>query len=152
MEQEKSILNKNKTFIRKITSDSKWYIVDAKEKNLGRFSSKISYILRGKNIKEYAPFQESNIKIIIINSQYINVTGKKSKQKSYKRHSGRPGGLKTETFSQLNNRIPNRIIEHAIKGMLPKNNLGRKLFKKLKVYPDNQHPHEAQQPITLNIK
>lgn len=152
MKQQKKIININKTLIKKTSHSLTWYIIDAKEKNLGRLSSKITHILMGKDIKEYSPFQESNKQIIIINSRYINVTGKKDKQKTYKRHSGRPGGLKTETFNKLKNRIPNRIIEHSIKGMLPKNNLGRKLFKKLKIYSESQHPHAAQQPIKLNIK
>nr|CRF40177.1 Ribosomal protein L13 [Laurencia snackeyi] len=152
MKQHNKIININKTFTKEIDDDLTWYLVDAKEKNLGRLSSKIAQLLMGKDIKEYSPFQASNKQIIIINSKYINVTGKKDKQKTYKRHSGRPGGLKTENFNKLKTRIPNRIIEHAIKGMLPKNNLGRKLFKKLKIYSDNQHPHAAQQPIELNIK
>nr|WMP12324.1 50S ribosomal protein L13 [Laurencia verruciformis] len=152
MKQQKRIININKTFTKKIPLNLTWYVVDAKEKNLGRLSSKIAHTLMGKDTNEYSPSQESNKQIIIINSKYINVTGKKDKQKTYKRHSGRPGGLKTETFNKLKKRIPNRIIEHSIKGMLPKNNLGRKLFKKLKIYSENQHPHTAQQPIELNIK
>nr|YP_010951595.1 50S ribosomal protein L13 [Laurencia catarinensis]WMP12534.1 50S ribosomal protein L13 [Laurencia catarinensis] len=152
MKQQNRIKNINKTFTKGITVNLTWYLVDAKEKNLGRLSSRIAQILMGKDIKEYAPFQESNKQIIIINSKYINVTGKKDKQKIYKRHSGKPGGLKAETFNKLKTRIPNRIIEHSIRGMLPKNNLGRKLFKKLKIYSENQHPHAAQKPIELNIK
>jgi len=142
--------NYNKTLIKK-TNETKWYIVDGKNKNLGRLSSNIAYILQGKNRKEYLPFKENKIKIIIINSKHIQVTGKKNEQKIYKRHSGRPGGLKTELFHQLQERIPNKIIEHAIKGMLPKNSLGRQLFKNLKIYSDNQHPHEAQTPTIINI-
>nr|YP_009391708.1 ribosomal protein L13 [Laurenciella marilzae]ARW59852.1 ribosomal protein L13 [Laurenciella marilzae] len=152
MKQTKITQDVNKTFVKKISNDFVWYIVDAKEKNLGRLSSQIAHILRGKNTKEFSPCQTSNKQIIIINSKYINVTGKKSKQKTYKKHSGRPGSLKTETFHKLQDRIPNRIIEHAVKGMLPKNSLGRKLFKNLRVYAENKHPHEAQQPIELNIK
>lgn len=154
MNDKQIIIDKNKTFIKKRPSnlELKWYIIDAREKNLGRLSSQIAYVLKDKNNIEYCPFQESNIKIIIINSRHISTTGKKNKQKTYIRHSGRPGGLKQEIFSKLQQRIPNRIIEHAIKGMLPKNSLGRKLFKKLKIYSDNQHPHEAQKPIRLEIK
>nr|WMP11899.1 50S ribosomal protein L13 [Laurencia australis]WMP12110.1 50S ribosomal protein L13 [Laurencia australis] len=152
MKQHKQIKDINNTFTKSIPQNLTWYLIDAKEKNLGRLSSQIAHILMGKDIKEYSPFQESDKQIIIINSKYINVTGKKDKQKTYKRHSGRPGGLKTETFNKLKTRIPNRIIEHSIRGMLPKNNLGRKLFKKLKIYSENQHPHTAQQPIELNIK
>lgn len=154
MDEKKIVENKNKTFVKEQLNhlELKWYIIDAKQQNLGRLSSKIAYILKGKNNPKYCPSQESNIKIIIINSKDINITGKKNKQKIYVTHSGRPGGLKKETFHKLQDRIPNRIIEHAIKGMLPKNSLGRKLFQKLKIYSDHQHPHEAQKPIRLEIK
>ena len=152
MSKKQTITDINKTFIKKNKNQITWYIVDGKEKNLGRLSSKIAYLLLGKNIKEYSKSQESNIKVIILNSKQIKVTGKKNKQKTYKSHSGKPGGLKTETFSKLQNRIPNRIIEHSIRGMLPKNKIGRQIFKNIKVYPDNQHPHEAQKPIKLDIK
>lgn len=154
MNDKPIVVDKNKTFIGKRNSNLnlEWYIIDAKDKNLGRFSSQIAHVLKGKNNPEYCPFQESNVKIIVINSKYISTTGKKNKQKMYIRHSGRPGGLKTEVFHKLQNRIPNRIIEHAIKGMLPKNSLGRQLFKKLKIYSDQQHPHQAQKPIRLDIK
>ncbi len=90
--------------------------------------------------------------VIIVNAEKIDVTGKKRSQKLYRRHSGRPGGMKTETFSQLQSRLPERIVEQAIKGMLPKNTLGRHLFTKLKVYAGPDHPHQAQKPETLNIK
>nr|YP_009397501.1 ribosomal protein L13 [Dasyclonium flaccidum]ARW66687.1 ribosomal protein L13 [Dasyclonium flaccidum] len=148
------LLNKNKTLPEKInqTTNTQWYIIDAKNKNLGRLSSQIAYILRNKNNLKYMPYQISNTYIIIINSKHIKVTGNKAKQKTYKRHSGRPGGLKTETFENLQEKIPNRIIEHSIRGMLPKNSLGRKLFKRVKIYPNNQHPHSAQKPTNLNIK
>nr|YP_009394190.1 ribosomal protein L13 [Rhodomela confervoides]ARW62752.1 ribosomal protein L13 [Rhodomela confervoides] len=144
-------MNKNKTIITKSDSTLNWYIVDAKDKNLGRLSSKIAHILKDKNSIEYLPYQAGNTNIIIINSKGISVTGKKRKQKTYKRHSGRPGGLKVEVFEKLQKRIPNRIIEHAIRGMLPKNSLGRKLFKKIKIYQDDIHPHASQKPISLNI-
>lgn len=144
-------MNKNKTIITKSDSTLNWYIVDAKDKNLGRLSSKIAHILKDKNSIEYLPYQAGNTNIIIINSKGISVTGKKREQKTYKRHSGRPGGLKVEVFEKLQKRIPNRIIEHAIRGMLPKNSLGRKLFKKVKIYQDHIHPHASQKPISLNI-
>jgi len=145
------IKNTNQTSTKIQSVNNKWYVINAKNKNLGRLSSKVSHLLKGKNDPKYTPDKINNTNIIIINSKYIKVTGNKKKQKLYKRHSGKPGGLKIENFEKLNNRIPNKIIEHAIKGMLPKNRLGRMLFKKLKVYPENQHPHKAQQPINLDI-
>ena len=152
MNDKQTTTNVNKTFVKKTKNRLEWYIIDGKEQNLGRLSSKIAYLLTGKDIIEHSKFQVSNTKIIILNSRYIKVTGKKNKQKIYKSHSGKPGGLKTETFNKLQDRIPNRIIEHSIKGMLPKNKIGRQIFKNIKVYPDNQHPHEAQKPIKLDIK
>ena len=128
-----------------------WYLIDAKEQNLGRLSSKIAHNLIGKTDKHYLPFRNNKIKVIVINSAYIKVTGKKNQQKLYKRHSGKPGGLKQETFSKLKSRLPHKIIEHSVQGMLPKNNLGKHLARHLKVYEHNAHPHEAQKPISLNI-
>ena len=144
--------NQNKTFSRKRTNKQEWYIVDASNRNLGRVCSQIAYLLMGKNKEEYLPYQEGTSMVIVINSRKIKVTGRKYEQKSYIRHSGRPGGLKVEKFSKLQKKVPNRIIEHAVRGMLPKNSLGRKLFKKLRVYSDNSHPHEAQKPQKLNIR
>ena len=146
------IMNLNKTLITKQNQNTKWYIIDAKKYKLGRISSAITYILKNKHHPYYLPYTEGNSKIIIINSQSIQVTGKKFKQKQYKRHSGRPGGLKTETFEQLQKRIPNRIVEHALKGMLPKNSLGRKLFTKVKIYPNAIHPHHNKNITEINIK
>jgi len=145
-------MNLNKTLITKQNKNTKWYIIDAKKYKLGRLSSTITHILKNKHHSYYLPYTEGNSKIIIINSQSIQVTGKKFKQKQYKRHSGRPGGLKTETFEQLQKRIPSRIIEHALKGMLPKNSLGRKLFKKIKIYPNTIHPHNNQNITEITIK
>nr|WGH12818.1 ribosomal protein L13 [Echinothamnion sp.] len=144
-------INKNKTIIKTSEQKINWYIIDAKEHKLGRLSSKIAHILINKNNPNYLPYQKRSIKIIIINSKKIQVTGNKRKQKTYKRHSGRPGGLKIEIFEQLQKRIPNRILEHSIKGMLPKNSLGRQLIKKIKIYPENIHPYTNHKPIKLNI-
>nr|YP_009295926.1 ribosomal protein L13 [Schimmelmannia schousboei]AOM64861.1 ribosomal protein L13 [Schimmelmannia schousboei] len=144
----------NKTYIPNINTtknNNTWYIIDAKNQNLGRLSTYIANILRGKNNINYTPYIENQIHIIVTNAKFINVTGQKRHQKIYKRHSGYPGGLKIENFTQLNERIPNRIIEKAIKGMLPKGPLGRKLFTKLKVYSHDQHPHIAQKPKILSI-
>lgn len=137
--------------IKKNNLRTQWYLIDAKEQNLGRLSSKIAYKLIGKTDKYYLPFRNNNIRVVVINSAYIKITGKKNEQKLYKRHSGKPGGLKQETFNKLKNRLPHKIIEHSVKGMLPKNNLGKRLARQLKVYQYNAHPHKAQKPISLNI-
>lgn len=133
------------------TLDQKWYVVDAADQRLGRLATEIAKTLRGKNKPEYTPHIDTGDFVVVINADKVVVTGRKSEQKLYRRHSGRPGGMKTETFSQLQDRIPERIIEKAVKGMLPKNALGRRLFTKLKVYAGAEHPHAAQQPEALVI-
>nr|YP_009294577.1 ribosomal protein L13 [Asparagopsis taxiformis]AOM66060.1 ribosomal protein L13 [Asparagopsis taxiformis] len=140
----------NKTYIPNKQSDQ-WYLIDAKNQTLGRLSTQIAKILTGKVNLTYTAYLENSSRIIITNAKYINVTGQKKQQKIYRRHSGRPGGLKTETFEELQSRIPNRILEKSIKGMLPKGPLGDTLFRKLKIYSDNHHPHIAQNPTTLSI-
>ncbi len=135
----------------KETLNQKWYVVDAAEQRLGRLTTEIAKILRGKNKPIYTPHMDTGDFVIVINAEKVVVTGKKTAQKLYRRHSGRPGGMKVETFNQLQNRIPERIVEKAVKGMLPKNSLGRKLFTKLKVYSGPDHPHQAQQPEELKI-
>jgi large subunit ribosomal protein L13 len=129
-----------------------WYVVDATDQRLGRLASEIAKVLRGKNKPEFTPSMDTGDFVIVVNAEKIAVTGKKREQKVYRRHSGRPGGMKLESFAKLQSRLPERIIEHAVKGMLPKNTLGRKLFTKLKVYAGPDHPHEAQKPQTLEIK
>jgi large subunit ribosomal protein L13 len=133
------------------TLEQKWYIIDAADQRLGRLATEVAMILRGKNKPTFTPHLDTGDFVIIVNAEKIDVTGRKREQKLYRRHSGRPGGMKIETFDKLQARIPERIIEHAIKGMLPKNSLGRKLFTKLKVYAGPSHPHQAQQPETLVI-
>lgn len=128
-----------------------WYVVDAADQRLGRLATEIAMVLRGKNKPQFTPHMDAGDFVVVVNAEKVVVTGKKSSQKLYRRHSGRPGGMKTETFEHLQARIPERIIEKAVKGMLPKNNLGRQLFKKLKVYAGEQHPHAAQQPKELTI-
>jgi large subunit ribosomal protein L13 len=128
-----------------------WYLVDATDKRLGRLASEVAMILRGKRKAEYTPHLDTGDFVIIINAEKVAVTGKKRTQKVYRRHSGRPGGMKTETFAKLQQRLPERILEHAIKGMLPKNSLGKQLFTKLKVYAGPTHPHAAQQPKEITI-
>lgn len=129
----------------------KWYLIDAESQKLGRLSSEISKILLGKNNPDYSPNMDSKNSIIVINAEKIEVTGKKRTDKFYRRHSGRPGGLTIETFEELQTRIPNRIIEKSVKGMLPKNKLGRTLFSHLKVYSGNIHPHSSQKPELLTL-
>lgn len=141
----------NKTITKETDQTNDWYIIDASKYRLGRLSTQIAYLLKNKHSANYLPYQEGKAKIIVINSQHIQITGKKRKQKVYKKHSGKPGGLREETFEKLNQRIPNRIIEHAVKGMLPKNSLGRKIFKNLKIYSNSEHPYKSENLIELNI-
>ena len=133
------------------TLEPKWYVIDAADQRLGRLATEIAMILRGKNKPTYTPHMDTGDFVIVVNAEKVVVTGRKGQQKLYRRHSGRPGGMKMETFNQLQARIPERIIEKAVKGMLPKNSLGRKLFTKLKVYAGSEHPHAAQQPETLKV-
>jgi large subunit ribosomal protein L13 len=142
----------NKTYLPPVDSlEHKWYVVDAADQRLGRLASEIAIILRGKNKPTYTPHMDTGDFVIVVNAEKVAVTGKKRSQKIYRRHSGRPGGMKTETFAKLQARLPERIVEQAVRGMLPKNSLGRQLFTKLKVYSGSSHPHEAQQPETLNL-
>ena len=132
--------------------DKKWYVVDASGQRLGRLATQVASVLRGKNKPIYSPHMDTGDFVVIINADKIDVTGRKRSQKLYRRHSGRPGGMKTETFEKLQSRIPERIVEQAVKGMLPKNSLGRQLFTKLKVYKGSEHPHQAQKPQVLDIQ
>ena len=141
----------NKTPLPTQDIEKKWYVVDAEGQRLGRLASEIAMILRGKNKPSFTPNADTGDFVIVVNAEKVIVTGRKSEQKLYRRHSGRPGGMKTETFAQLQQRIPERIIEKAVKGMLPKNVMGRRLFTKLKVYTGADHPHTAQTPETLTI-
>lgn len=143
----------NKTYLPSQDSlDRQWYIVDASGQRLGRLASEIANVLRGKNKPTYTPHLDTGDFVIVVNAEKVDVTGKKRSQKLYRRHSGRPGGMKTETFEHLQSRVPERIVEQAIRGMLPKNTLGRQLFRKLKVYAGPDHPHSAQQPQVLEIQ
>lgn len=127
----------------------KWYLIDAKEKTLGRLATVIATIVSGRHKSTYLPNINCGDNVIVINVDLVKVTGKKSTQKVYRRHSGRPGGLKTETFEELQQRIPARILEKAVKGMLPKGALGRDMYRNLKVYKGEDHPHAAQNPEVL---
>ncbi|MEM0979806.1 MAG: 50S ribosomal protein L13 [Cyanobacteria bacterium P01_H01_bin.58] len=133
------------------TLEHKWYVIDAADQRLGRLATAVASILRGKNKPTYTPNMDTGDFVIIVNAAKVVVTGNKANTKLYRRHSGRPGGMKSETFAELQERIPERIIEKAVKGMLPKNALGRQLFTKLKVYAGAEHPHQAQRPEALAI-
>jgi large subunit ribosomal protein L13 len=142
----------NKTTLPSLaTLDRRWYVVDAADQTLGRLASEVAQVLRGKNKPTYTPHLDTGDFVVVINAEKIRVSGNKATQKLYRRHSGRPGGLKSETFTHLQGRLPERIIETAVKGMLPHNALGRQLFRKLKVYKGPEHPHAAQQPLALAL-
>ena len=128
-----------------------WYVVDAADKTLGRLASEIAHRLRGKHKAEYTPHVDTGDYIVVVNAEKIRVTGNKATGKIYHHHTGYPGGLKSMSFEKLIDKAPERVIQGAVKGMLPKNPLGRAMFKKLKVYAGTEHPHTAQQPVELNI-
>lgn len=131
--------------------ERKWYVVDATGQTLGRMASRIATILRGKGKPYFTPHVDCGDFVIVVNAEKIHVTGKKMTDKLYHRHSGYPGGLKTLTLRQMLDRSPERVITLAVKRMLPKNNLGRHMLKKLKVYAGPEHPHEAQHPEPLEL-
>ena len=131
--------------------ERKWYVVDAEGKTLGRLASEVASVLRGKNKPIYTPHVDCGDYVIVINAEKIEVTGKKRKEKIYKRHTGYPGGLKEITFEKLLEKQPEEILRHAVKGMLPKGPLGRDMAKKLKVYAGAEHKHEAQKPEIWNF-
>ena len=142
----------NKTTIPSIDSiNRQWYLVDAENQTLGRLATEVASVLRGKNKPNFTPHLDTGDFVVVINAEKILVSGKKAEQKLYRRHSGRPGGMKVETFKALQSRIPERIVEKAIKGMLPHTRLGRQLFTKLKVYKGSEHPHSAQEPKLLHL-
>jgi len=128
-----------------------WYLVDASGKTLGRLASQLAHRLRGKHKAEYTPSLDTGDYIVVINAGNIRVSGKKEKNKTYYRHSGHPGSVKETTFEKLIARKPELVIEMAVKGMLPKGPLGRKMFRKLKVYRNADHKHTAQQPQPLEL-
>lgn len=129
----------------------KWWVVDAEGQTLGLLSSKIASILKGKTKPEYTPNVDTGDFVIVINAEKIRVSGKKELQKNYYHHSGVPGGLKVTSLEKLRADKPERIIEHAVKGMLPKNTLGRKQLLKLKVYKGQEHPHQSQNPESFSL-
>ncbi|EHL29940.1 50S ribosomal protein L13 [Legionella drancourtii] len=129
-----------------------WFVVDASDKVLGRLATEIARRLRGKHKAEFTPHVDTGDYIIVTNAEKVTVTGRKFKDKMYYRHTGHPGGIKSDSFEKLQARNPAKIIELAVKGMLPKNPLGREMYRKLKVYVGSEHPHTAQQPKQLDIE
>ena len=134
------------TYPKKESVKRAWHIVDAKDKVLGRLATKIASLLKGKHKTDYSPHLDMGDGVVVLNAGKIRVTGKKPEQKIYKRFSGYPGGLHTETYEKLIKRKPTDILHRAVKGMLPKNKLGSTMIKRLKLYVDDKHPHEAQKP------
>ena len=132
--------------------EREWVLIDAENQVLGRVAAKAAQILKGKHKPQYTPHVDTGDFVGIINADKIRVTGTKAQTKSYYRHSGFPGGLKSETFEEAMAKHPERVIEHAVKGMLPKNTLGRAMGKKLKVYTGAEHPHMAQQPREIKME
>jgi large subunit ribosomal protein L13 len=134
------------------TTEHKWYLVDASDKVLGRLATQIAKILRGKHKPEYTPHADAGDYIVVVNAAQVKVTGNKEQEKVYYTHSGYPGGLKEITYDKLQQKDATRIIELAVKGMMPKNPLGRAMLRKLKVYAGAEHPHTAQQPEMINLE
>ncbi len=138
-------------FLKTKDIEKKWYVVDAEGKTLGRLTSRIAAILRGKHKPTYTPHLDMGDNVIVINAEKIRVTGRKLEQKKYYRHTGYPGGLKVTSLSDMIRTKPEKVISMAVKGMLPHNRLGRVINKHLKVYRGPNHPHQAQQPEVLEI-
>jgi large subunit ribosomal protein L13 len=128
-----------------------WFVIDATDKVLGRLAAEIAKRLRGKNKVTFTPHVDTGDYIVVVNAKRLRVTGNKAEQKIYYRHSTYPGGIYSTSFAKLHGRFPGRVLEKAVKGMLPKGPLGYAMLKKLKVYPDGEHPHAAQQPQALNF-
>ena len=132
--------------------EKKWWLVNAEGKILGRLATEVAVLLRGKNKPQFASFVDTGDFVVVVNAEKINVTGKKLDQKKYYSHSQYPGGLRTETLKELLEKKPEEVIRKAVWGMIPKNKLGRAVYKKLKVYRGPQHPHEAQNPQEYQFK
>ena len=141
-----------KTFSAKTIPESrKWYVVDATDQTLGRLASQVATRLRGKHLPTYTPHADTGDFIVVVNAEKVRLTGRKWQQKTYFRHSGYMGGLKSISAGRLREKRPENLVRYAVWGMLPKNRLGRKLYKKLKVYSGPDHPHGAQQPEELQL-
>lgn len=131
--------------------ERQWYLVDARDQVLGRLASEVARVLRGKHKPTYTPHLDVGDHVVVINARHVRLTGKKADQKEYFRHSGYMGGEKLIPFRRMIRTHPERVVERAVKGMLPKNTLGRQMLKKLRVYADAEHPHESQSPRPLEL-
>ncbi len=138
-------------FIATADADRKWYVVDAKDQILGRLATKVARIIRGKEKAAFSPNADTGDFVVVINADQVKVTGKRESLKTYVHYSGYPGGLKTKSYQELKKNNAEYIIESAVKGMLPKTRLGNQLIKKLKVYPGENHPHQAQKPELISL-
>lgn len=142
----------HKTFVAKPADIERvWYVVDATDLTLGRLATQIASVLRGKHKPEYTPHEDVGDFVVVVNAEKVQVTGRKLDQKQYYHHTGYPGGIKSITLRKQLQKHPERVIEHAVRGMLPHGSLGRRQFKKLKVYAGPEHPHQAQSPKPLPI-
>ncbi len=137
------------TFLRARDVTRRWYVVDAEDQVLGRLAARVARVLIGKHKAEWTPFLDCGDHVVVLNAHRVRLTGRKDQQKTYYRQSGRPGGLKSATAAQVRAAHPERLVEKAVRGMLPKGSLGRSQFMKLKVYAGDRHPHAAQQPVPL---
>lgn len=138
-------------FIKSEDADKRWYLVDAKDQVLGRLASQIAKIIRGKNKPTFTPNMDTGDFVVVINADKVKLTGKRPEMKQYIHHSGYPGGQKIRSVREVKQTKPEFLVENAVKGMLPKNRLGRKLIKKLKVYTGESHPHSAQKPEPISF-
>jgi len=138
-------------FIKTEDADRKWHVIDANDLVLGRLAAKAATIIRGKHKPIFTPNMDTGDFVIVVNAEKVKLTGKREQMKTYFTHSMYPGGVKVKTFAELRDKKPEYIITHAVKGMLPKNRLGRQLIKKLKVYAGSNHPHSAQKPEALSL-
>jgi large subunit ribosomal protein L13 len=141
----------DKVFVKPAEVERKWFVIDAEGKILGRVAARAASIVRGKEKAVFTPHQEVGDYVVVINADKIRVTGRKVQQKTYYHHTGYVGGLKSINFEALINRHPTAPLENAVKGMLPKGPLGRKLFKNVKIYAGSEHPHAAQNPATIEL-
>ncbi len=138
--------------LRKEDVTREWWVIDAAEQTVGRLSTQVAILLRGKHKATFTPHVDNGDFVVILNADKVILEGKRPNQKTYFRHTGYPGGVKVESFKELISNKPERVIEHAVKGMLPKNKLGRQILKKLKVYAGSEHPHDAQKPKIMELK
>ena len=138
-------------FVKAEDADRKWYVVDAKDQVLGRLASQIARVIRGKNKAVFTPNMDAGDFVVVVNADKVKMTGKRELQKEYFNHSGYPGGVRIRSYAEVMSKNPEEVVEKAVRGMLPKTRLGKKLIKKLKVYSGENHPHAAQKPEPLSF-